>query len=187
MKQNDIIFSAICGFSVAWIALDLLQKFAGKYSWLFFIVLPILSVFGLWLAELIGKKYKFVFQAAKFSLAGGLADVVDIKVFQFLFWLTPFSIFWKAASFLAGTFVKYFCDKYWTFEKQETNGMGKEMAKFFVVAIVGSIFNVASFYFFGRIKTGLPFKTWQEISIILSALVTAIWNFCGYKFLVFKK
>ena len=53
MKKKDIIFAAVCGFGVAWIALDLLEKYAGKYSWIFFIVLPILAVFGLWVAELI--------------------------------------------------------------------------------------------------------------------------------------
>jgi hypothetical protein len=30
-------------------------------------------------------------------------------------------------------------------------------------------------------------KIWEELSIILAALVAAIWNFLGYKFIVFKK
>ena len=85
MKLKDIIFSAICGFTVAWLALDLFAKYAGKYAWSFFVILPILSVFGLWVAELIGKKFLFIKQAAKFSLAGGFADVFDVKSFQFLF------------------------------------------------------------------------------------------------------
>ena len=61
------------------------------------------------------------------------------------------------------------------------------MAKFFLVAIVGSLLNVVAFYFFGKIKTGLSFKIWQEATIILAALITAAWNFFGYKYLVFKK
>ena len=119
MNKKDIIFAAVCGFAVAWIALDLLEKYAGIYSWLFFIALPVLAVFGLWVAELISKKYTFIRQIAKFSLAGGFADVFDIKTFQLLFWLAPLSaelsLIYKAISFLVATLIKYFSDKYWTF------------------------------------------------------------------------
>ena len=199
MNKKDIIFAAICGFFVAFIALDLLTKFAGRYSWAFFIILPVLSVFGLWVAELIAtlrlrsgqESLSFVRQIAKFSLAGGLADVFDIKTFQLLFWLAPLSaelsLIYKTISFLVGTFVKYFSDKYWTFQKSESKGMHKEMAKFFFIAIVGSLLNITSYYFFVKINTSLPLKTWQEIANILAALTAATWNFCGYKFIVFKK
>ena len=195
MNKKDIFFAAICGFAVAFIANDLAPSFhsgPGRMTgWLFFIILPILSIFGLWVAELLSKKYTFIRQIAKFSLAGGLADVFDIKTFQFLFWLTPLSnelsLIYKTISFLVGTFVKYFSDKYWTFGQHEAKGMHKEMAKFFFIAIVGSLLNIASFYFFVKINTGLPLKTWQEISNILAALTAAAWNFCGYKFIVFKK
>ncbi|MGD0577184.1 MAG: GtrA family protein [Candidatus Staskawiczbacteria bacterium] len=183
MTKKDIIFAIICGLAVTWIASD----FLSKYFWIFFIALPVLSVIGLWVVELIGKKFLFVHQLGKFVLAGGFADVVDIKVFQFLFWLAPFALPFKVISFFVATFVKYVSDKYWSFEKHEMENVHEEIAKFFMVAIAGAVLNVASFYFFGKIKTGLPFHTWQEASIILAALVTAVWNFCGYKFIVFKK
>ena len=38
-----------------------------------------------------------------------------------------------------------------------------------------------------KIKVGITGKSWQEVSIILAALVAAAWNFLGYKFIVFKK
>jgi putative flippase GtrA len=139
------------------------------------------------LVDIIGKKYLFVRQVGRFCLAGAFADVVDIKVFQLFFWFFNFSLVCKVISFIAGTFVKYFSDKYWTFEKYGKENMHKEMGKFFLVATVGALINVVSFYFFGKIKIGLPDKIWTEMCIILAALVTAAWNFCGYKFLVFKK
>jgi len=183
MKNKDLIFAIICGLSVTWITFD----FFGKYGWIFLFVLPVLSVIGLWLVELVGKKFLFVHQAGKFGLAGAFADVVDIKVFQLVFLFLPFPDVVKAISFIVGTLVKYFSDKYWAFEKHDKNEMHKEMAKFFLVAIIGLAINVVSFNYFGKIKTGLSIKTWQEICIILAAIVTATWNFCGYKFLVFKK
>ncbi len=186
MKKNDIIFAIVCGLAVAWIALD----FFGKYGWIFFFVLPIFSVIGLCLVELIGKKILFVRQAGKFILAGSLADVIDIKVFQFLFWLAPFSLIFKAISFLVATFVKYWWNKYWAFEKMEKEDINKEAIQFFAVTLAGLILNVGAFYYFTKIlgpQFSMPIKTWTELSVIFAALVSAAWNFLGYKFIVFKK
>ena len=190
MNKKDVILSVICGVSVSWIAID----FFGKIGWLAVIIFPILSVIGFWVVDLIGKKYLFVKQAGKFSLAGAFADVVDIKIFQLFFLFLPFPLVCKVMSFFAGTLVKYFSDKFWTFSAPGGPASGgekgvtiREMSKFFMVAILGSAINVVAFYFFDKIKVGLPQHTWQEACIILAALVTAIWNFCGYKFVVFKK
>jgi len=183
MRRNDIILAIICGLAVSWIAAD----FFKKYWLIFFIVLPVLSVIGLWTVDLIGKKFLFVHQVGKFVLAGAFADVVDIKVFQFLFLFIPFSLPIKAASFIVATFVKYFSDKHWTFQKHEKEDMHKEMAKFFMVAIVGLLINVVLFYFLGKIRIGIPAKLWVELSIILAAVGAGTWNFLGYKFIVFKK
>ncbi len=187
MNKNDIIFAIICGLAVSWIAVD----FFGKFGWIFIIVFPILSVIGLWLADLIGKKFLFVHQAGKFVLAGAFADVIDIKVFQFLFWFFPFSLLLKAISFLVATLIKYWTNKYWSFNapaelNQQKSFWDKQMVYFFVVTAVGLALNVVSFYYFGKIQTGLPDKAWTELCIIFAALVAAIWNFLGYKFLVFK-
>ena len=186
MNKKDIIFALICGLAVAWIALD----FLGIYGWIFFLILPLLSIIGLRLAELVGKKFLFVHQAGKFALAGAFADAIDIKVFQLLFWLAPFSLLFKAISFLGATFVKYWWNRYWAFEKIEKDGIKKEALYFFAVTLVGLILNVGSFYYFIKIlgaQFSMQVKTWTELSIIFSALVSAIWNFCGYKFFVFKK
>lgn len=186
MNKKDIIFAVICGLCVAWIAMDFLPRY-----WLyFFVILPVLSVIGLWMVNLIGKKYLFVKQIGKFVLVGAFADVIDIKIFQGLFIFAQFYIFFKAVSFLFATFVKFWLNKYWAFEKDGKENMHKEAIQFFGVTLVGLIINVGSFYYFVKIM-GPQFSTtiavWTELSIIFSALVSAVWNFLGYKFLVFKK
>jgi putative flippase GtrA len=179
MNKKDVFFAIICGLAVAWIATDFLVG----YGWVFFIILPILSVVGLLLCDIIGKKFLFVRQAGKFILAGAFADVIDIKVFQLLFWLAPFSVLFKGISFLVATGIKYWTNKHWTFEKHE----GGQAAHFFLVTLVGLAIDVSSFYLFSLMSTGIATKLWVELSIILAALITALWNFLGYKFLVFKK
>ena len=183
MIQKDVIIAVICGLAVAWIGVD----FFGIYGLVFLIILPIFSVFGLWLADLIGRKFLFVHQAGKFALAGAFADVIDIKIFQFLFLLAPLSLIFKAISFLVATAIKYYTNKHWAFEKHENDNRNREVAQFFLVTLIGLALDVASFHYFGRIRTGLSARNWQELSIIFAALVAAAWNFLGYKFIVFKK
>jgi len=135
-----------------------------------------------------GKKFKFVDEAGRFFLVGAFADVIDIKVYQLLFFVLPFSTFIKAISFLVATLIKYWWNKGWAFFKEgaESKHTPKEILLFFGVTLIGLLLNVASFYFFDKIETGLEPKLWTEVSIILAALVAAVWNFLGYKFLVFK-
>ena len=183
MTKTDIILAAICGLSLAWVSSDFFRKF----GYVFLFVLPALFILALWIADAVGNWKLFVRQAAKFVMAGTFADVVDIKVFQLLIIFAPLPLVFKAISFFVGTFIKYWCDKYWTFEKKERAGMTKEMVKFFMVAIMGALINVVSFYYFSKIRTVIPASLWTELSIILAAITAGLWNFLGYKFLVFKK
>jgi len=211
MKKQDFIFAIICGLSVAWVVVDFVpMKYGTPYRMIGFIILPILSVIGLYVVEFIGKKFLFIHQAGKFALAGVFADVVDIKIFQLLIIFAPFSLFFKGVSFLIAVAVKYFANKHWTFPARsasparQPNGShggghsdaggekheGREVICFFLVTLVGLFINVVAFYCATEIihpQFGISVNIWIELSIIFAALVTAAWNFLGYKFLVFKK
>lgn len=126
-------------------------------------------------------------QGIKHILTGGFADLVDIGFFNLLFLFLPFQIFVKAISFLVAAVIKYFGNKYWAFNKPERSEVGKETVQFLAVTLIGLLINVASFALFVRMGAGLSAELWRQVSVILAMLVTAIWNFCGYKFLVFKK
>ncbi|MCX6722046.1 MAG: GtrA family protein [Candidatus Staskawiczbacteria bacterium] len=191
MKKNDIIFAIISGLSVAWVCDDFLAKYnLRRYSLVLLFALPVLAVLGLWLADIIGRKQLFVRQVGKFALAGAAADVVDIKVFQLLFQLTNFSLISKSISFLAATFLKFWWNKYWGFEKPQKDGIKKEITQFFLITVVGLAINLISFNYFTAI-TGPQFSMtpdiWRESSTIFAALIASVWNFLGYKFIVFKK
>ena len=183
MNKRDIFFAALCGLVVSWVAAD----FFKKYSLFFLFILPVGAVIGLWILDLISKKAPFTKQLGKFALAGAFADVFDIKTFQLLFLFIPLPLLVKSISFVVGTFIKYWFDKYWTFEKHETKDMHKEMARFFLVAIVGLLLNVVSFYCFAKINLSMSRHLRMELSIIFAAITSGLWNFLGYKFLVFKK
>lgn len=201
MKVVDIILALISGWVVAFIANDFFKGFGivlNVWQWLFLHwMLPLVSLLCLWLAYLIGKKVLFVYQAAKFLLIGAIATVIDIKIFQLLFWF--FSLFlttgslilmFKAVSFIIATLAKYWGNKHWTFGKTEKDNSGREIAQFFLVTLAGLCLDVGSFYYFTKIlgtQFLMPREVWVELSIISSALIAAVCHFLGYKFLVFKK
>lgn len=198
MKIVDIIFALICGLTVNWVAFDFLKSYGidfGLYKWLLLWLLPIISLIFLWLASLIGRKLLFVFQAAKYLLVGAFVTVIDLKLFEFLVWIFSFAIsqnqiIAKVTSFLFATFVKYWGNKHWAFEKPGKERVKLEVFQFFLITMVGLGIDVGFFFYLTRImgpQLETPQELWVKLSVILAAIVAALWNFLGYKFLVFKK
>lgn len=199
-KKTDIIFSLITGEIVALYFLNLFgeEKLTGFIPMVLPylpMVFPILTVFCLWLAFLIGKKFLFVFQLAKFLLVGALATIFDLGALSFFirFFEATTGIyfsFFKGITFIIATIAKYFIDKFWAFEKKETAEIKKEFAQFFVVTLVGLVINVGIASLMVNVvgpKAGFSKEAWANIAGIIAVLPTFAWNFIGYKFIVFKK
>ena len=198
MKKIDVILALIIGEVIAWFFYGILKNFEIEIKFLNLILaisFPILTLAGIYISWFLGKKFLWIFQAAKFLLIGALATLVDLGTLNLLIWISGiargwwFSIF-KGISFIVATFSKYLGDKFWAFEKMERKGIKREFSQFFVVTLVGLIINVgvASLVInvFGG-QLGLTEKTWANIGGIFAAFLAGAWNFIGYKFIVFKK
>ncbi len=198
MKLIDVIFAVAAGLGVAWLAFGLIIGQGIEIKFLtpvLFILLPLLSLAGLWIGFLLGKKFLWIFQAAKFLLMGVLATLVDLAVLNLLIWVSgvasglAFSLF-KGISFLAAMAGKYFGVKFWTFEKTDTSSVGTEFGKFLTVSVGGLIINVIAASFVVNTlgpQFAIEEKVWANIGAILAAFVAFVWNFFGSKFIVFKK
>ncbi len=199
MKFKDIILALISGRIIAFLLQDFLKELgmsSGFYvSLIVWIGFPLFSLFCLWVAFLIGKKFLFVYQAAKFLLVGAVATVLDLKIFELFYWFISLFIaisilFPKGISFLVATFLKYCGNKHWAFLQHEKENIKKEVTQFFFVTVVGVVIDIISFYIFIKIigsQYGVSEVLWIKLSVIFSGIVAAAWNFTGYKFLVFKK
>jgi len=197
MKKIDIILALVVGEIAAWFFYGILRNLGLeiKFLWLILaVLLPVLALAGLWLAWFLGKKLLWIFQAAKFFLIGIIATLVDLGVLNLLILVTGvatgslFSIF-KGISFIVATCSKYAGDKFWAFEKMEKKGMGREFGQFFVVTLVGLFINVGAASLIVNIlgsQFGLAPELWANVGGIIAAFVSAVWNFIGYKFIVFK-
>ncbi|HHE67456.1 MAG TPA: GtrA family protein [Candidatus Parcubacteria bacterium] len=200
MKKLDAFLSLITGEGVGLLFVWLLKnspniKLPFLY-WLLPIVFPLLALLAIWIAYLIGKKYLFVYQLAKFLLIGAFFAIFDLIILNFLleyFGIAKeeklkYSIF-VTISFVVATTAKYLADKYWAFEQKEKKEMGREFSKFFIITLISGgiqvgtaslIFSFVSPFLASSIVAG-------NIGKIGGITLASAWNFLGYKFIVFKK
>ncbi len=205
MKRADIIASLVIGEVVALIFLGVL-KYAPKYlpemsssiiklAWYFPIILPVLSILGVFIVSFLVRKIPTLFQLAKFVLVGALNTFIDLGILILLltiFGITAgflYSIF-KAFSFSCSVVNSYFWNKFWTFEKKETRVRAKEFGKFFLIAGIGFFLNVGIASFLVNIigpQFGLAAEIWAIVGAFTAIICVFMWNFLGYKFIVFKR
>jgi putative flippase GtrA len=198
MKKIDYILAVVSGFGLGILMAWMIKGFGIIMPALNFILpvlFPILAVFCIWICYLIGKKYLFVFQLGKFLLIGiffALVDLVFLNILLEVFHITKGTTYsvlvW--VSFVVATCIKYVADKYWAFEKKEGKEIGSEFGKFFVITFISGFIQtgIASFV----VNTlgpqfGASAMVWANVGKILGIAVASVWNFVGYKFVVFKK
>lgn len=198
MKKIDIILSLVTGEGIALLFIWFLKKSGiekGFLNWSLAIIFPVLTIIAIWLADLIGRKFLFIYQLAKFVLIGALFAFFDLVVLNSLmgyFGITSgidYSIF-VATSFTITTIIKYIGDKFWAFEKGEKEKMGMEFSSYFVITVVsGGIQVLVASLIVNTIgvQFGLNPLIWANLGKIFGIVVASIWNFVGYKFIVFKK
>src|SRR3989344_814977 len=94
MKVTDAIFALISGRIIAFLFSDFLNEWGistGFYvNLIIWVAFPFFSLLCLWIAFLIGRKFLFVYQVAKFLLVGAVVTIVDLKVFELLNWMLAF-------------------------------------------------------------------------------------------------
>lgn len=199
MKKIDLILSLVTGEGVAWLFVWLLKNSPLNLpilNWILVIFFPILAIFGIFIAEIIGRKFLFVYQLAKFLLVGAFFAVFDLIILNFLMaWLgitkeamIKYALF-VAISFIVVTIFKYFANKYWAFEKKEKERIEKEFTTFFLVTAISGFIQVgiASLSFKFLVSVGISELLAGNIGKIIGIVVASVWNFIGYKFVVFKK
>src|SRR5581483_6028687 len=136
MKLVDAMLALISGAVFGYLVRDFLKGFGVQQgiAWFFilWIFFPLLSLVCLWVAYLIGKKFPFVFQAAKFLLVGMVATVIDLKVFELAAWIFALFLIFntvisKIISFVVATLCKFWGNKHWVFQKHVSSNTKQEV------------------------------------------------------------
>ncbi len=205
MKKIDVISPIVLGLIISVFIVSLLRvtetniAIAGvtpTLLWILIIVLiPSFLVLWVYITFRLGKKRHSFFQFGKFIPIGVSNTAIDFGVLNLLILTSGiekgllFSAF-KGVSFLCAVTNSYLWNKFWTFDGGGTDDVRKQFLKFLVVAGIGFIINVSVASFIVNIIDpigGISPILWANIAAFASIVIVIIWNFLGYKFLVFKK
>jgi putative flippase GtrA len=158
-----------------------------------FLFFLLIAPLALYIAKLLTKWFAGIYQFAQFAAVGTLNSFIDVGILNletFFFGSAGvstgmFALF-KAVSFLFATTNSFVWNKYWTFGASEKPKAG-EVGGFYAVAVIGWVLNVGAATL---VKVAGPADSHVWVNIIAplaGVLASFLWDFFGYKYLVFKK
>jgi putative flippase GtrA len=196
MKKNDIIAVVILGEIVA-VFLNFVIKGLnlnfGFPVFILYIALPILALVMNAIFYLIGKRIPIFFQFAKFITVGLANTAVDFGVLNLLMWSSGVYegktiILFNVISFLIAAIHSYIWNKLWTFSFKGKSNVANQFLQFIIVSLVGVLINSGIVYIITTwVSSNASNGVWVNIAKLVATVVSLVWNFIGYKFIVFKK
>ncbi|MBU2635291.1 bifunctional glycosyltransferase family 2/GtrA family protein [Patescibacteria group bacterium] len=210
-RKTDLISALIIGEMVAWLTFTILktlefdtviyQTMIDILGWkihlglLLAVIVPIAAAICLYITSLLGKKVPVVFQAGKFVTVGISNTLIDWGVLNLQILLTGitaglFYPVFKGVSFLIAIINSFLWNKFWTFKKGETEKAGTEFLQFLIVSGIGLGINVGIASLAVNVigpQAGISPKIWATVGALIATMFSMVWNFLGYKFIVFKK
>ncbi len=140
-------------------------------------------------------KFPFIKQFVKFFVVGIINTAIDFMVLNLEMALTgitsgPYMFVLNSISFSVATINSFFMNKRWTFEDKENKESGIKFSQFLIVSVIGITINGGIVYAITSFTTpllGMSPQLWANVAKLFATVVSLIWNFLGYKFIVFKK
>ncbi len=130
-------------------------------------------------------------QFGKFLAIGTLNTGIDFGVLNLLSWCTgiyggvrlaPINVL----GVLLALANSYLLNKYWTFKTPSRSG--REVRRFVLVSLIGVSLNTALLVALTRVMArpvALTPQLWENLAKALATGAALLWNFLGYKYLVF--
>jgi putative flippase GtrA len=137
---------------------------------------------------------RLIVEVRRFGVVGLINTAVDLAVLNALILLTHmgrngiwFSIF-KAISFLVAVLNSYFINHSWTFARSGGERSVSQAGQFLAVSLVGAVINVSSASYVATFIApihGIE-RYWPSIAALAGTASALIFNFLGYKHIVFS-
>ena len=119
-----------------------------------------------------------------FLIIGTLTVLIDYAVYQMLLATSLFSTsLSKGIGFISGTIFSYAANKAWTFSY--LGGISKSIYRFIALYLFTLALNVGINALFLGVFEGLEY--YRQISFFLATTISALVNFLGMKYFVFKQ
>lgn len=198
-SKKDVQIAALAAILIAALAIPIIDNI-GLPSFLqslgsvgVSVGLFVLAITGFLVLYFFGRWLTILRQIAKFVIVGGLNTLLDLAILNILIASSGIASgvsfnFFKGISFLAAVTNSYFWNKYWTFESKDRKEL--QFIQFIVISAVGLFINVGVASFIVN-TIGAPGATspalWANIGALTATAASLIWNFLGYKFIVFRR
>jgi putative flippase GtrA len=137
---------------------------------------------------------RLIVEVRRFGIVGLANTAVDLAVLNALILLTHmgrngiwFSIF-KAISFLVAVLNSYFINQSWTFGRSGGERSVSQAGQFLAVSLLGAVINVSSASYVATFISpihGIE-RYWPSIAALAGTASGLIFNFLGYKHIVFS-
>jgi putative flippase GtrA len=160
------------------------------------IFLIILANFALWVSLVIARKIPVVLQISKFAAVGGFNTFLNWGIVNLLMLVTqtfegPLYTAFIIVAFVIANMGSFLWNKYWIFPTDKIKGNDsakKDFVQFFIVSLIGMGIQAGiATAWVGLIDTSLSAGIWANVGLFIGTVFSMVWNFLGYKFIVFKK
>jgi dolichyl-phosphate beta-glucosyltransferase len=199
-RQNitlrDYDFAGIAGFLAGIFTIPTVWNLGFHTLWI--IGFPIFGALGgtfaMRLVSFFLKKHSSLLQFMKFAAVGILNVSINFGLLNLLSISTGITGGILAAGYnIPGTaiaaFNSYFWNKFWVFKKGDDKGIFYHLPKFSLIVFLDIAINALIIIFFTNYLhpfAGLNNAVWMNISKVVATATVLIFNFFGYKFIVFK-
>ena len=154
---------------------------------------PLVSIVGIWLARLIVYRIASLRELARFGLVGVSNTAINFGVLNILIMFTGINkglgfALMQAVAFAAALFNSYMWNSHWSFENSKAR-TAQEFAVFFLVTFIGLLLNSMTGYVVSTLiapLSGANHTQWANVANLAGTLITAVWDFLGFKYIVFK-
>ena len=197
ITKIDYAIVALVGFLVGVFSIPVLVNL-GIREWRILFVLPlavpVLFVCGMRITRFLSGRVQILGQIGKFAAVGVLNTAIDFGMLNILSFATGVVEGLKIGGvnipgFILAVFNSYFWNKFWVFKYKEGN-TANDLPKFLAVSIGGLFINTGMVVFLTTFVSplgGLADGTWLNVSKIAATALSLLWNFLGYKFMVFRE
>jgi putative flippase GtrA len=202
LNKKDYFLITFIGLSFSLFSIPILSNLNLpfiKLSFATYLALMLFFVFfanlALFIASYISRFLPIAMQMAKFAAVGAFNTFLDWGIVNLLMSITGifagvgYAIF-NGISFLAANSGSYFWNKYWTFSSGNQKPSTGNFFQFFGVTLVGLAVKVGvSSFIVNYVAHSASFTDarWANLGLAAGTLFALVWNFLGYKFIVFKK
>jgi len=202
-KFSDLRNSLILGVLIAFFTLFVINNledeitipdFLNDSKWIVLFIIPVLLTLWTYLTFNVGTRWPLFFQFGKFVIIGASNTALDFGILNLLMFITGiesgllFSIF-KAVSFVFALINSFLWNKYWTFQDLQNKELGKQFIRFVSISVVAFFINVSIASYIVNVlgpTVDISPRLWANIGAFASLIITIVWNFFGYKFIVFR-